>query len=138
MPRSKSPIFRLSRLLFASLTSYTPALLDNGQPATFQAGFPAPKPIVVPSNGIITPAPLNQSYVVIPKNYKNPYVESWNLAAQQALPGRFNLQIAYVANHGVDIGTAQNINLPSALNLGTKGEPEYIAFGRSAQPTSIS
>jgi hypothetical protein len=51
---------------------------------------------------------------------------------QQALPGQFNLQIAYVANHGVDIGTAQNINLPSALNLGTAGEPEYLAFKRSA------
>lgn len=115
-----------------SASSYTPAVLDNGQPATFQAGFPAPKPIDVPSNGIISPAPLNQSYVVIPQNWKNPYVESWNVAVQQALPGQFSLQLAYVANHGVDIATAQNINLPPALNLGSKGEPEAIAFGRTA------
>jgi hypothetical protein len=111
--------------------AYTPALLDNGQIATFQAGFPAPKPIVVPSNGIL-PAPINQTYTVIPKNYKNPYVESWNVAIQQSLPHQFVAQLSYVGNHGVDIGVQQNINLPPALNLGTKGEPEFIAFGRSA------
>ncbi|HVW76094.1 MAG TPA: hypothetical protein VHB45_00675, partial [Alloacidobacterium sp.] len=116
---------------YQPIGSYTPAVLDNGQVATFQAGFPAPKPIDIPSNGILD-APISQSYVVIPKDYKNPYVESWNVAVQQALPHQFNLQISYVGNHGVDIGTAQNINLPPALNLGTKGEPEYIAFGRSA------
>lgn len=111
--------------------SYTAAVLDNGQVATFQAGFPAPKPIDIPSNGILD-APISQSYVVVPKNYKNPYVESWNFAVQQAFAHQFNLQLSYVGNHGVDIGTAQNINLPSALNQGTAGEPEYIAFGRSA------
>ena len=111
--------------------SYTAAVLDNGQVATFQAGFPAPKPIDVPSSGIL-PAPISQSYVVIPHDYKNPYVESWNFAVQQALPSQFNLQLSYVGNHGVDIGTAQNINLPTALNQGTAGEPEYIAFKRSA------
>ena len=33
---------------------YGPALLSNGQPVTFQAGFPPPTPAVIPSNGIIT------------------------------------------------------------------------------------
>jgi Carboxypeptidase regulatory-like domain len=116
---------------YQALNSYSPALLSNGQPATFQAGFPAPVPIVVPSNGILA-APISQSYVVIPNNYENPYVESWNVAVQQSLPAQFTLQLSYVGNHGVDIGVAQNINLPPALNLGSKGEPEYIAFGRTA------
>ncbi|WP_158750067.1 TonB-dependent receptor [Acidobacterium sp. S8] len=120
---------------YQPIGSYTAAVLDDGSIATFQAGFPAPKPIDVPTSGIL-PAPISQSYIVIPQNYKNPYVESWNLVVQQALPAQFNLQLAYVANHGVDIGTAQNINLPPALNLGTKGEPEYIAFGRSASTTA--
>ena len=44
-------------------------------------------------------------------------------------------QVAYVANHGVHIGSAQNINLPPALGLGTAGEPEYHAFKRSAATT---
>src|SRR5271165_6289013 len=103
---------------YQQLNAYQPALLTNGTPATFQAGFPAPVQINVPTNGIISPAPLSQSYVVIPKNYYNPYVESWNVAVQQALPAQFTFQLAFVGNHGVHIGAAQNINLPPALGLG--------------------
>src|SRR5258708_1216875 len=117
---------------YQQLNAYQPALLGNGSAATFQAGFPAPVPIVVPTSGIISPAPLSQSYVVIPKNYHNPYVESWNLAVQQELPRQFTMTIAYVANHGVHIGSAQNINLAPALGLGTAGFPEFIAYKRSA------
>jgi hypothetical protein len=113
-------------------SSFTPAVLTNGQPATFQAGFPAPVPIDIPSNGIINPAPISQSYVVIPKNYKNAYVASWNVAVQQALPGQFSFELRYVANHGVDIDSSQNINLPPALGLGAAGQPENIAFKRTA------
>jgi len=122
---------------YQQLNAYQPALLADGvTPATFQAGFPAPVPVVVPSNGIIdvtsSKALISQSYVVIPKDFYNPYVESWNLAVQQALPAQFTFQISYVGNHGVHIGAAQNVNLPPALGLGTAGEPEFIAFGRSA------
>ncbi|HTD57147.1 MAG TPA: hypothetical protein VK670_17280, partial [Silvibacterium sp.] len=122
---------------YQQLNSFQPALLADGvTPATFQAGFPAPVPIVVPSNGIIdvtsSKTTLSQSYVVIPKNYYNPYVESWNLAVQQALPGQFSFTLAYVGNHGVHIGSAQNVNLPSALGLGNAGDPENIAFKRTA------
>ena len=117
-------------------TAYTPALLSNGQVATFQAGFPAPAPIAIPSSGIIS-ASISQQYTVIPKNYKNPYVESWNVAVQQALPGNLSMQLAYVANHGVDIGAQQNINLPSTYGHGTKDEPENIAFGRTASTNVV-
>jgi hypothetical protein len=116
----------------------TPAVLNPGDPtsvATFQAGFPAPVPVAIPANGIIpanTPQLLNQNYFLIPTNYRNPYVESWNLTVQQALPAQFTLQLGYVANHGSHIGVAQNINLPPALGLGNAGEPEAIAFKRTA------
>ena len=114
--------------------SFTPAVLANGQTATFQAGFPAPVPINIPSNGIISASGplLSQVFFVIPKNYQNPYVESWNVAVQQAFPAQFSLQLSYVGNHGVRIGSAQNINLPPALGLGAAGEPENIAFKRTA------
>ena len=126
-------------------TAYTPALLPNGQVATFQAGFPAPVPIVIPPSGIITiPLPPNdpnlltaQDYNVIPKNYKNPYVESWNVAVQQALPGNFSLQVAYVANHGVDIGANVNINNPSTYGGGANSKPEYAKFKRTANTNLI-
>ena len=58
--------------------SYQPAVLGDGvTPATFQAGFPAPVPFTVPDNGLVpanTSFLLNQAYVVIPKNYQNPYI----------------------------------------------------------------
>jgi len=117
-------------------SAYTPAVLDNGQVATFQAGFPAPKPIQVPSNGIIAPAPLSQAYTFIPKGWQNPYVMSWNITIQQALPGQFSLQLGYVANHGVRIASGQNINLANTLGLGNAGLPENIAFGRTAGTTA--
>ena len=117
---------------YQQLNQYGPALeSDNITPITFQLGFPPPIDIKIPNNGIISPAPA-QAYTVIPKDYHNPYVESWNVALQQALPQQFSFQVAYVANHGVHIGSSQNINLPPALGLGTAGEPEYIAFKRSA------
>jgi Carboxypeptidase regulatory-like domain/TonB dependent receptor len=116
--------------------SYQPAVLADGSPATFQAGFPAPVPVVIPSSGIIDVTSssflLKQSYVEIPKNYYNPYVESWNVTVQQALPAQFTFQLSYVANHGVHIGAAQNVNLAPALGLGTAGYPENIAFKRTA------
>ncbi len=111
------------------LNSYQPAVLaDNVTVPTFQAGFPAPVPVVIPSSGIIetnTPLLVAQNYNLIPTNWKNPYAMSWNVALQQALPGQFSFQLAYVANHGVDIATNQNINLPSVYGGGSASEPEY-------------
>jgi Carboxypeptidase regulatory-like domain len=123
---------------YQQLNQYQPALLSDGAPATFQAGFPAPAPIVVPTSGIIpanTSFLKSQAYFVIPKNYHNPYVESWNVAVQQSLPEQWTMTLSYVANHGVYIGSSQNINLPPALGLGAAGDPENIAFGRTAATT---
>ncbi len=117
-------------------SAFTPAVLADGVTvATFQAGFPAPVPVVIPSNGIIpanTPQLTSQVYTYIPKTFTNPYVESWNVAVQQAFRGNLSLQVAYVANHGVDISGNQNINLPSTYGGGAASDPENIAFGRTA------
>lgn len=111
------------------LNSFSPAVLADGVTVpTFQSGFPAPVPVPIPSSGIIptnTPQLVASNYFVVPTDYHNPYVMSWNLAVQQALPGQFSLQLAYVANHGVHIATNQNINLPSVYGLGAPSEPEY-------------
>ncbi len=119
--------------------TYGPAVLSDGVTvATFQAGFPAPVPVMIPSSGIIpanTRQLTSQSYVVIPTNYRNPYVESFNVAVQQALPGEMSLQLAYVGNHGVHMPVAQNINLPTTLGAGVAGEPLNIAFGKTAAVT---
>ncbi len=122
---------------YQQLNPYQPALLSDGYPGNLPGRFPGARhPSSIPSNGIISPAPLSQAYVQIPKNYHNPYVESWNVAVQQSLPQQLDhAGWSYVANHGVHIGSAQNINLPPALGLGTAGEPEYIAYKRSAATT---
>jgi hypothetical protein len=116
---------------------YGPAVNASGLPVTFQAGFPAPVPVVIPSNGVI-PATgsllLNQNYFVINKNFKNPYVEAWNLAIQQALPWHFTLDVAYVGSHGVDTAAQYNLNAGMIPGLGTAGEPG-AAFGRTASST---
>jgi outer membrane receptor protein involved in Fe transport len=118
---------------------YGPAVLADGvTPATFQAGFPLPVPITIPSNGIIqipSSGPLNsQAYVYIPTNWKNPYVESWNFAVQQALPFHFTLDVAYVGNHGVDSVASPNINSATVIGTGTAGEPGAV-FNRTASTT---
>lgn len=103
---------------------YGPALLANGVPATFQAGIPAPMASVVPSSGIL-PGSNTQQYNAVSLNWKNPYVESWNLAVQQSLPFHFTLDAAYVANHGVDIASQTNLNASRVVGAGTLGQPEY-------------
>ncbi len=107
---------------------FGPAVLADGvTPATFQAGFPAPVPVTIPSNGII-PAEgtlAAQNFFVIPQDYLNPYVESWNFAVEQALPWKFTLDTAYVGNHGVRMPGQYNLNAGMVVGAGTAGQPEY-------------
>jgi hypothetical protein len=114
-------------------SAFTPAVLGDGVTvATFQAGFPAPVPVPIPSSGIIpatTSALAGQNYTYIPLNYKNPYAESWNIAVQQGFRGNVSMQLAYVANHGVRIASAQNINNPSTYGGGATSAPEYNCVG---------
>ncbi|MGA8670061.1 MAG: carboxypeptidase regulatory-like domain-containing protein [Terracidiphilus sp.] len=124
-------------------SGFTPAVLGDGVTvASFSAGFPAPVPVVIPSNGIIqlptagttllNKQLIAQVYTYIPLNYKNPYADSWNVALQQALPWDLSAQVAYVANHGTDISGSQNINLPSTYGGGNNSDPEFALFGRTA------
>jgi hypothetical protein len=118
---------------------YATTLLSNGQPASFQNGFPLPVPVTIPSNGII-PATgstlLSQSEFDINLNFKNPYVETWNIAVQQALPGHFTLDVAYVGLHGVDTEAQWNLNAPSSvIGGGTTSMPLDILYGKTAGAT---
>jgi Carboxypeptidase regulatory-like domain len=116
---------------FTNYASFGPAILTDGTPATFEKGFPPPLVATIPSNGIIqanTPLLINQSYVVIPKNYRDPYVESWNLTYERVLPARFVLDVAYVGNRGVALPLQYNLNAisnPALMGLGSNAQPEY-------------
>lgn len=117
---------------------YGPAILSNGQSATFQAGFPPPAAAVIPSNGIITNPDPTQNYSVYPLDYKNPYVEFWNLSVQQALPAHFTLDVAYVGNHGVDTMVGENINAATVIGRGTQGQPEYPRTATTSENVPLS
>lgn len=101
----------------------------SGQIASMGFGFPAPAPAAIPSNGVISgvcsipPVPgvacigLNSQYNVIDRNFTQPYVESWNLAVERALPKNFVLTVAYVGNHGVDIPMDYDLNAAIAPGI---------------------
>ncbi len=123
---------------YNSPNSFAVAVLDDGvTPATFQNGFPAPQYAPIPSNGVITNPDPKQADFVIPTNFKNPSVQSWNLAVARTLPGNFTLDVAYVGNHGVDSVVQYNMNLPTTvLGGGNNSRPMVPLFGRTAD-TSI-
>jgi len=123
--------------------------LLNGQPATMANGFPAPTPVAISSAGTVIPNP-SESYNVVDKHFQQPYVESWNVAVQQALPGNFVLDMAYVGNHGVKIPVAFNLNAATAPSLNANGtvqasdcvqgsstRPLCNQFGRSGSTTFL-
>jgi len=123
-----------------AVASFGPAVLADGvTPATFENGFPAIIQPVVPPDGVITSASSpaaavvlkNSNLFVVNQNFKNPYVESWNLAVQRSLPGKFVLDVAYVGNHSVDTVVNYNLNAATIAGAGNAGLPE-ATFGRTA------
>lgn len=117
----------------------------NGQPATLAAGFPAPTVVAISSTGTVKPN-SGETYTIVDKHFQEPYVESWNLAFQQALPANFVLDIAYVGNHGVKIPVAYDINAATAPALNPDGtvakstcsvRPLCAQFGRTGSSSFL-
>ncbi|MBM3757142.1 MAG: TonB-dependent receptor [Acidobacteria bacterium] len=117
-----------------------PILQNNGFPAanafastnvTMTTGFPAFAPFAIPSNGIIQNAPLPNSYGITPRDLSSPYVQSWNLAVQRALPWKLALDVAYVGNRGVNNQTGFDMNASMRPGSGNAGRPLAALFGRN-------
>src|SRR5450759_961667 len=118
-------------------TNFAPGVTPSGV-FSMANGFPPPQLAVIPSNGIITTPSLSQSDFVIPLNYKNPNVQSWNMSIQRSLPLHFTLDVAYVGNHGVRTSTQYNLNNPNTadqMGKGVNGRPLYQKFLRTADTT---
>ncbi|SRR5579884_487091 len=98
-------------------------------------GIPAPDIVQIPSSGIL-PAPLNQNYSIVPKDLFHGYVQSWNIALQRALPGNFALDVAYVANHGVNVRASEQINYGQVLGGGPAYQPLNQLFKRTNSTTT--
>jgi hypothetical protein len=107
----------------------------NGQTATMAAGFPAPAPVTISSAGLVAPN-SNETYNVVDKHFQEPYVESWNVAMQHALPWNFVLDMAYVGNHGVKIPVAYDLNAAQAPSLNPNGtiQANNCVQGSSTRP----
>ncbi|MGP8246758.1 MAG: TonB-dependent receptor [Bryobacteraceae bacterium] len=103
----------------------------NGSLLSFESGLPSPAPVPVPSNGIYSVAALGfngSTEDYFPTNYKNPHVIAWNFSVQQQLPAHFALDVAYVGNHGVDMGSDQNINASQVIAPASAGDTAYLPY----------
>jgi hypothetical protein len=96
---------------------------------TMQQGFPAFVPTVIPTNGIINPAPASVFNYVRP-DARESYIQSWNLALQRQLPFQLALELAYVGNKGTGITGVYNMNPGLQIGAGAAGQPFNILFGR--------
>lgn len=99
-------------------------------------GLPAPLPFTIPQDGIIKNAP-NQNYEVIPLDYREGYIQSYNLAVQRSLPKNFALDVAYVGNKGTRVAQQFNANGGMILGAGRDGRPLWSTFRRDTD-TNIS
>jgi hypothetical protein len=130
---------------FSAPNSFTQAQ-SAGQLVSMLTGFPAPILVSIPKNGIIpitaatvgTTSLVSQAYTAVNLNFREPYVESWNLAIQRALPGRFVVEAAYVGNHGVDLPTVFNINAATVAGSGTAGRPLVQRFGANGPTADVA
>jgi hypothetical protein len=112
------------------LSAYTPAYY-NGSLLNFESGLPAPAPQPIPSNGIYSVAALGfngSTEGYFPTNYKNPHIIAWNFSIQQSLPFHLTADIAYVGNHGVDMGSSQNINASPVIAPASAGDTAYLPY----------
>ncbi len=112
-------------------TSAYSSAFYQGSALNFETGLPTPAPQPIPSNGIYSVAALGQngsSEFFFPSNYKNPHILAWNFSVQQALPYNLTLDVAYVGNHGVDMGSSQNINASPVIAPTSTGDAAYLPY----------
>jgi hypothetical protein len=121
---------------YNALGTYGQARSAPGVYGSMATGFPAPQPAVIPSNGIIVADTLyllaQNINSVVPLDYREGYIEAWNLALQRQLPKNFTIEAAYVANHTVRAPVAYNVNAAMTFNSGAAGRPLYQRFGKKA------
>src|SRR6185503_7210423 len=102
---------------------------------SLRTGFPAPLLAQVPSDGIIRNA-SDQNYFTVPADFKEPYLESWNIAIQRSLPKNFVLEAAYVGNHAVGVQTRTNLNAGLVPGAGAAGQPLNTLFAHRSNVTT--
>ena len=96
------------------------------------AGVPVPAIAAFPANGIISPAPPAVTASILKKDAPHPYVESWNVSLQRALPGNFSMEAAFVGNHAVNQNLNWNYNAVTQFGCGSRCQPFNALYGRTS------
>jgi hypothetical protein len=121
---------------YNALNTFGQAQTAPGVYGSMTTGFPVPQPAVIPSNGIIvanTPQLISQNIAsLIPLDYHEGYIETWNFAVQRQLPANFVFEAAYVGNHTVRAPVTYNLNASFIFNSGAAGRPLFQKFGKNA------
>ncbi|QMV18297.1 TonB-dependent receptor [Granulicella sp. 5B5] len=124
---------------YTNTPTYGAALNPVGGVVNLATGIPVTPTSTFSSTGTLTESAANGTIglgnLYIPLNFKNAYVDSWNVALQQEIGFDTALQIAYVANHGTRIDVAQNINQPTVYGQSGASDPLRLAFGKTASVT---
>jgi len=95
---------------FSSSTAFVGSI-DNGQTYTANLTNPFPGGFVMPvgaANGASTF--LGQSISFFNPGLTNPYMQRWQFALQQQLPGKALLELSYVGNRGTRLRATQDLN----------------------------
>ncbi len=119
---------------FPNTNTFGQSQATNGSFLSMSTGFPAPATAVIPDNGIINagiPGLLSSVFNVIPQDYREGYIVTWNAAVQRQLPGKFTIEAAYVANHTVRAPVAYNLNASFVFNSGSAGKPLFAKFNKN-------
>jgi hypothetical protein len=95
------------------------------------AGIPAPDQVSFPANGIV-PAPPTAIASVSKKDQPHPYVQSWNVSLQRALPANFSMEVAYVGSHNINDQINLNYNASPRVGCAQACQPFNILYGRTA------
>lgn len=123
------PVRQNNAYLPSGATSYgfnAVALLPDSSYASLAKGFPTAAPITVPASGIISNPDVSAVYYVVNKNYRDPYVESYNLAFAQDIGHKFTADAAFVGNVGREIPAGYNLNADNSMpGAGAPGQPLY-------------
>jgi hypothetical protein len=75
----------------------------------------------------------NISPSVVNPNFKNAYVQSWNLNVQQQVTRNTGIMIGYFGSKGTHLEVDRNINQPAVLGSFVAGSKPFIALSPTSQ-----
>ena len=113
------------------LTSQTPDLLANGQPATLESTFGAiglQDPASVTGKGLSL---YGKQY-----HYQTPYVQSANLTIQDQFTRRDSIQVGYVGSLGRHLDAYGKQNAPAEILPPGTNENSYLPLNTNLNPTT--